>query len=539
MLPMENSHSFRRNLIALLVALQVVTVTMILFISRVSHDNVLLDQARVLLSNASQDALRHTQAFLRPAVRTTLNTVDLFNQDALKSKTNVENYFLSQLQINNEFAGMYYATTSGEFFYVSRNAEKANSVYRTKDMFYQDNQKFTTLGWRDEALAPVAPTEFIDDTYNPLERPWYIAALAARDLIWSAPYVFFTSKKIGITIAKPFYKNNNIAGVIGIDIEISDLSNFLSTLNLGETGNALIMDQSGQFIAISGQQNEQKQDQFRLSFADTFQEKLAQQAGQTYLKNNNHSQAEQRFVFENTEYLATFIPFTLENKEQAWVLVTYAEQNAFLRPIRLIERLNVFIAICILVVSVLIGLALTKRISAPVLSWHDQAISDQLTGLYNRRYLEMQGKRLYERAQTHDSDVLSLAIIDIDDFKLVNDKFGHAYGDEVLAQLATFMRLELRPQDYIFRYGGEEFIILFPKTRLENAIQILTRFQDKLRNETLLTSKGPLAIRLSVGVGDTVGLGEDITLDNFIALTDKALYDAKAQGKDSLVALYR
>lgn len=159
-----------------------------------------------------------------------------------------------------------------------------------------------------------------------------------------------------------------------------------------------------------------------------------------------------------------------------------------------------------------------------------QASHDKLTGLFNRnRFDEIYTKEI-KRARRYKND-LSIIIFDVDDFKMVNDTYGHQVGDEVLKEMSQIMLNSVREQDITVRWGGEEFLVLLPQTNLEGAILAA----DKIRiaiNEHSFTDKS-LTITGSFGVAQL--LDEDSEKD-FISRADKFLYEAKRTGKNKVIS---
>lgn len=536
---MPHSSSLRVNLIVILVALQVVTVALILLFSRISNEQVMIAQASQILDNAAKESLVHTKGFLRPAIRMALSTADLLSEDVFQGdELALQSYFLTQLQSHHEFVGIYVANPKGEFHYVSRNNEKKDSAYRVKKISMQLDAKRTVVTWLSSDLKEVVPPTAIQDTYNPLVRPWYQAALEKEQLIWTDPYLFFTSKKAGITLAVPYYRDGQVHGVIGVDIELTDLSEFLATLNIGESGSALIMDKQERYIAISGDRldNLASKNDLELQFKAQDEQLLANAVASIYSKQHRRDGVVSgiKFDFDDTSYLASFYPFRLHQQEKQWVLATYAKEHTFLQKIRYTEKTNLLIAFFILLLSICVGWILATKTWKPIENLQDQAITDQLTGVYNRHYLFTQGKRLFERAMHQGNEILSLAIIDIDDFKYVNDTFGHNVGDEVLASLAMRIESELRPEDVVVRLGGEEFIVLLPSTPIEISTGVIRRLQKNLEKEPIQTSRGSIPITLSIGIGTSDQLMNGTSFIGFIERVDKALYKAKHLGKNQV-----
>jgi diguanylate cyclase (GGDEF)-like protein len=149
------------------------------------------------------------------------------------------------------------------------------------------------------------------------------------------------------------------------------------------------------------------------------------------------------------------------------------------------------------------------------------AIHDPLTGLYNRRYLNEALEREIARAKRYDRPI-SLIIMDLDDFHRVNDTLGHLVGDRVLMELATLIKGEIREADYLFRFGGDEFLILMPETDGQ-VKQILERLQQTMArwNETSQFNCPPLG--LSVGIS-TWNPADGRSLDEVLAEADEKLY---------------
>jgi diguanylate cyclase (GGDEF)-like protein len=157
------------------------------------------------------------------------------------------------------------------------------------------------------------------------------------------------------------------------------------------------------------------------------------------------------------------------------------------------------------------------------------AITDGLTNLYNRRYFYMVLENEIERTLRYQTP-LSLIMMDIDHFKTVNDRFGHLAGDEVLQSIAALCKSLLRQSDVMFRYGGEEFIVLLPETNAEMAHKVAERIRVTIADAEFETKKGTVKISISFGVSQ---FSEDLSNANlFIESADQALYHAKQTGRN-------
>ncbi|NPA40726.1 MAG: sensor domain-containing diguanylate cyclase [Aquificae bacterium] len=159
----------------------------------------------------------------------------------------------------------------------------------------------------------------------------------------------------------------------------------------------------------------------------------------------------------------------------------------------------------------------------------EKAIKDHLTQLYNRFYLEETGSRELERSQRYGFPV-SLILFDLDDFKRINDEFGHQAGDTVLIRFAQVLRSSVRGTDIPARYGGEEFVLLLPHTHKEEAITVAERVRQRFSKVRFRFGETPVQLTVSAGVSSCEG--GRCTLEELIEQADKAMYEAKRKGKN-------
>jgi diguanylate cyclase (GGDEF)-like protein len=160
------------------------------------------------------------------------------------------------------------------------------------------------------------------------------------------------------------------------------------------------------------------------------------------------------------------------------------------------------------------------------------AQTDELTSLPNRRHILSRIREEFLRSRRYDHE-LSLGIIDIDHFKKVNDTYGHPAGDEVLRHFSCFLQNHLRTQDRIGRLGGEEFVVLFPETGIEDAVWGLNRIRESLQRERIHYMGQDFSYTFSAGlVSMTTDPLEDCDL--LMVKADKALYQAKNGGRNHI-----
>jgi two-component system cell cycle response regulator len=166
----------------------------------------------------------------------------------------------------------------------------------------------------------------------------------------------------------------------------------------------------------------------------------------------------------------------------------------------------------------------------------EAAVTDQLTGLHNRRYMSSQLSALVQRATHEGGEPVAALLLDIDHFKMINDSFGHDVGDEVLREFAVRLATNVRAADLPCRYGGEEFVVAMPGTDLDVAERIAERIRMHVAGSPFRVAGGSeiLTVTISIGVAATTGPGD--TPDALLKRADEALYEAKQAGRNRVIA---
>jgi diguanylate cyclase (GGDEF)-like protein len=167
-----------------------------------------------------------------------------------------------------------------------------------------------------------------------------------------------------------------------------------------------------------------------------------------------------------------------------------------------------------------------RKISNALNSFKKKALFDSMTKLYNRgSFMEI----LQEQVDKFGAytPTMALFIIDVDNFKTVNDTLGHLVGDSVLVQVSELLRTSLRKNDYPARFGGDEFTVVAPDTNIEQSHKLAEKLRHRIQTHDFNT--GDIAVTISVGY-TTYRAGE--TIENYIRRADKALYDAKQMGRN-------
>jgi diguanylate cyclase (GGDEF)-like protein len=187
-------------------------------------------------------------------------------------------------------------------------------------------------------------------------------------------------------------------------------------------------------------------------------------------------------------------------------------------------------------IELIVGIASVYRNFQALLDYSER---DSLTGLLNRKTFDDQLARMLRAAAGHKllpgeperrgqagAAQQWLAVIDVDHFKLVNDKFGHVYGDEVLILIANLLQSSFRDYDRVFRFGGEEFVVLLRSTSLQNARKVIERFRDNVARHAF-----PQVGRVTVSVG-FISIDTNDAPVEILGHADQALYYAKSHGRN-------
>jgi len=170
--------------------------------------------------------------------------------------------------------------------------------------------------------------------------------------------------------------------------------------------------------------------------------------------------------------------------------------------------------------------------------FENMSMIDQLTGLYNRRYFYEQANIAIANTKRY-GQTLCILVLDLDDFKQVNDTYGHGFGDDVLVRVSKVLEEQVRETDILIRYGGEEFVVIFTNTNCSNGEVFAERIRGAV--ESLKWEKDGFVQTTSIGLycldknccmpdGN-----KDINIDKLVSFADTALYTAKAQGRNKVV----
>jgi diguanylate cyclase (GGDEF)-like protein len=520
--------SLRYMLFALLLGVQAITLFALLAFGHASTEAITREHAHQILNHLADTTADNTRRFLEPAEHSATLSRELLERGVLRASDTVglERYFLAQLHSNPQLAGIYLGQPNGAFVFVKRERNGEGEGFSSKFIGFAAGTRQVSRVTRDANLNILKRETLPSDIYDPRSRPWYRAANQAGATIWTDPYVFFTSKRPGVTAASPIMRANEMIGVIGVDIEISGLSSFLNDVPLSEHGRAFIVDHNGTAVAFP------KLDWVGRAFTDELPK--ANLVGGAVVQSmlsagSSHDLPPSMNSFEVGQdgYFGILRPFTIGNGT-SWLIGVHAPSQDFMQEFAAQNaQQNTRIA-WIFGLTCLLAWPLVFGATLPFTILQRQATIDDLTGLPNRAEFMRQAARNIKQLHRQRRSAV-IAILDLDGFKQVNDLFGHQSGDEVLSIVGQRLQMASRDSDLIGRLGGDEFALLLPDVRAEDAQTFVARIRATLCDQPIRSSLGEHRIGATIGV--TV-LERAVSLPELLAQADQALLGGKTKIKN-------
>jgi diguanylate cyclase (GGDEF)-like protein len=190
------------------------------------------------------------------------------------------------------------------------------------------------------------------------------------------------------------------------------------------------------------------------------------------------------------------------------------------------------VAVCVTITDVTELATAWREKEAALEALRDSSERDALTGLYNRRHIDMRLAAEFRGWERH-RDEFAVLLFDIDHFKQINDTYGHPTGDAVLKHIAGIVGAQLRANDIVARYGGEEFIVILPRTDSESAAVVAEKIRLGIESTPFERPSGE-RLPVTVSVGGCTAFGEMTDVKALVALADQALYEAKRGGRNQV-----
>ncbi len=353
--------SLKVSVLGLFLTLFIATILTIVLVTSLrfyKSQMVISDQQ---METVAREVQRELYGVLHPAEQSTALAVKLIESNTidLDSTAEMEDFSLELLKTITNAAMVYWGDTQGNFIISRREPDNtiSSEIINRSSKPPTDNYIYRDSTGKIIKIVPQAKI-----TYDPRTRPWYIDAINKKSFIWSKAYVFFSGagKTLGVTAAQPVIKNNILRGVVGIDMKLESLSEFLKGQKLGKTGVAYIINQSGNLIAHPGlvniqQQNDKDGQLNHIRELPSWQAK----AFDVFQKTGN-----QKFVFQDNKlsYLAS-IKNVPGFKDKQWRIVVVVPEDDFVGELKHANITTIQICAIILIFGILLITLYSRQIS--------------------------------------------------------------------------------------------------------------------------------------------------------------------------------
>jgi len=534
-------HGLLLGLLGLLVLVEGVSVFAILASQQFAADRALRDYSHELLRNVVDETRENAIGFLRQAQDGVSLAARVIEAGLLPDDQpeRLERYILEQLRIAPQVDALFFGDVDGNFTFSKRTTQGEARFLSKLIRTALPAADRVTLITRDANLGELSRQSDPGDAYDPRTRPWFELAGRSDREAWTAPYIFYTSQQPGLTVARAVRDAaGGLRGAVGADIELSALSHFLTTQRIGDFGAAFIVHANGDVLAHSAADSLAQQvekGKLRLRRLSEFDGATAR-IGTLVLQNSpdlgvlseTHYDT---FDVDGRRYLSMLVPF-LAQGESPWAMAVYAPADELAQTIREGQRKSIYLGITVSLLTITAILLVVLLLARPISRLQRQAREDPLTGLLNRRSFDEIAERTLKGAARTGRPV-SAVMIDIDRFKPINDRHGHAVGDEVLQVVARRMRRGLSEGDLVARYGGEEFAALLPGATLHEGREVAERLRLLIGAKAIKSSGGPLDVTISLGVAATQDAAD--TIARLLDRADQGLLAAKRHGRNRVV----
>ena len=343
-----------------------ITIFFIILSSYYSSKNIMSEHTRQIMENISSFAVDKSEHYMGIASKATKLTKELESSSVINNNNPkiMMKYFHEQMKINEQFSAIYYANSNGEFYMLNKN----ENGYMEKSITLNENKRVVKKLFFNNTTNKKTIVFDENDNYDPTIRPWFIQAVKTKRLNWTDPYAFFTSKKPGITTSVPIYKNNKLKGVVGIDIEIDDLSVFINNLKISENGKVFMMDKSLNMMSFPIKNINSINKKPRLLKLKEINNEIVKKAYSELLKSTKIETFSKKtfltFTHENEDYSAMFFPFI--KNDITWIIGMYAPENDYLSLIKKNQLIGIVLTLIIGLISIVFIYKIAGIISKPI-----------------------------------------------------------------------------------------------------------------------------------------------------------------------------
>jgi diguanylate cyclase (GGDEF)-like protein len=524
----------RTLIIAVLLLVQVATIAVVVRgMQRQANDAVDRHAEQTLISMGKTVA-NQADKFLAPAERAIRNASHLVSTGILNPNADQDlvQYFVAHLQANPYVKGLFLGRDDGSFMFVY----KSDDGLKAKRIVFENGKKVVTIQSLDNgAIETVA-----NDTYDPRKRGWFKKARSAKannPVIWTDVYTFFTAKTPGLTTASSLTDaQGNRAGVMGIDIDVTDLSRFISDIPHSRRASAAIVAPDLSLVASSDLKrlNELLKKPKAsmptiLAFAGEPLRALFNSVQQSGDLGSGSAQLRE-LTIANETHLGLARPLELSNGNINWSLMIQMPRDEYSGGLMstLSNNLRLLAALVVLPILAIVAMLILTN---PIYRMHRDATTDALTATLSRSEFSRKLTQMMRQNRRLDDAGLTVAVIalDLDGFKSINDKFGHHTGDMVLQGVAKRLESRLRNGELVSRVGGDEFLLALRTPPGKDIWRTAERLRRAIARTPIETDDGEHLVGVTLGVAVAK---ESDTWQSLVLEADQALIYGKGVRKN-------
>ncbi len=463
---------------------------------------------------------------------------------------------------------VYYGNLKGQAIGLYRLAEDAGEL-RIKYKVGEHRQRFLIKG-----IGGIPEFKSVEEKlFDPRTRPWFVAARTSKKDIWTSVYIDFGTQDLVATRARRVTgRDGRLAGVVATDMPLRKLNDFVGSLDISPNGLAFIIEPDGALIASSKSANVRELDDgkvVRINAADS--ENLLVKQIYHHLQPRLKIDLKEfdvntfSFVDEFGEKINVAFELFADSAGLRWINVVALPDRDFMGGIRSNVSQAVMLGVFATIVVIFVGTRILhwvtsdlKQLSVAVnkvgrgfveepinirrndeigaLAKSFQAMqyrlqTDHLTGLPNRYAFEQALNSGIEKVDNSDADLkLALFFIDINDFKLVNDCYGHDAGDQALIELALRLRTHVRREDFVARYAGDEFVVLLEGIDSRDSLLQIRDTLEQALAEPLISLGKTISI-VSGAIGEALYPEDADNAKALLVLADEKMYLHKDEVK--------
>lgn len=463
---------------------------------------------------------------------------------------------------------VYYGNVKGQGIGLYRLSEDTGQL-RVKYRAEEHRSRFLVKG-----IGGTPEFQSVEEKlFDPRTRPWFLAARTSKKDIWTSVYIDFGTQDLVATRARRVVDaGGQLAGVVATDMPLRKLNDFVGNLDISPNGIAFILEPDGQLIASSKSANVRELEDgrvVRINATESENPLVRQiyQQLQPQLKEDMKGGGVNTFSFvdKDDETIRVAFGWFVDGAGLRWINVVALPDRDFMGGIRSNVSRTVMLGIFATVLVVFVGTRIlhwvttdVKHLSVAVnkvgrglieepitirrsdeigdLAKSFQAMqyrlqTDHLTGLPNRYAFEQALNGAIEKANDRDNEQkLALFFIDINDFKLVNDCYGHDAGDQALIELALRLRTHVRREDFVARFAGDEFVVLLEGISDREALEPIRQSLEAALAEPLISLGKTISI-VSGAIGEALYPEDGQSAKELLVFADRKMYQHKEEMK--------